>query len=187
MKIKFISILFLFNFSFILNTKLYDPQSLFMETVNALGSLSPYNFIYNPNNINPGMGNLNQIKAIQDYLFNFYGVSTFFLLIDDVGSDYLSTNGLTKFITEYMYYYESRFPINDDLTVTVLFLYNSEFGQIQSIRAGNYLTSLLGGNYKLNQLLDEQYVNIETNNYLQAIFSILIKIRNSVELAGQNN
>jgi hypothetical protein len=187
MKIKFISILFLFNFSFILNSKLYDPQSLYMDTVNALGSLSPYNFIYNPNNINLGMGNMNQLKAIQDYLFNFYGVSTFFVLIDSVGSDYLSTNGLTKFIAEYMYYYENSFNINDDLTVTVLFLYDSQFGQIQSIRAGNYLTSLLGGTYKLNQLLEEQYVNIQTYNYLQAIFSILIKIRNSIELAGQNN
>jgi truncated hemoglobin YjbI len=46
---------------------------------------------------------------------------------------------------------------------------------------------LLGGTKKLNQLIDSQYANIETHNYLQALFNILIQIRNSIELAGLNN
>ena len=137
------------------------------------------------------MGNMNQLKSIQDYLFNFYGVSTFFIFINDVDSQYLSTNGLNKFLTEYMYYYENQFNLNDDLTITVLFLYDTyifqDNQQIQSIRAGNYLTSLLGGTQKLNKLIDSQYANIETHNYIQALFNILIQIRNGIELAGLNN
>ena len=184
-------ILVLFNFNNILNTSVYNPQNLFVDTVNALDSLPPYNFIFNPNNINLGLGNMNQLKSIQDYLFNFYGVSTFFIFINDVDSQYLSTNGLNRFLTEYMNFYENQFNLNDDFTITVLFLYDTYFfqdnQQIQSIRAGNYLNSLLGGTKKLNQLIDSQYVNIETHNYLQALFNILIQIRNSIELAGLNN
>ena len=191
MNFLFFYILILFNFSNILNTSVYNPQNLFVDTVNALGSLPPYYFIFNPNNINLGLGNMNQLKSIQDYLFNFYGVSTFFIFINDVDSQYLSTNGLNKFLTEYMYYYENQFNLNDDLTITVLFLYDTyifqDNQQIQSIRAGNYLTSLLGGTQKLNKLIDSQYANIETHNYIQALFNILIQIRNGIELAGLNN
>lgn len=191
MKILSLIIIVLLNFSNVLNAPIYNPQKLYAETVNALGSLPPYNFIFNPNNINLGMGNMNQLKSIQDYLFNFYGVSTFFIFINDVDSQYLSTNGLNKFLTEYMYYYENQFNLNDDLTITVLFLYDTyifqDNQQIQSIRAGNYLTSLLGGTQKLNKLIDSQYANIETHNYLQALFNILIQIRNGIELAGLNN
>jgi hypothetical protein len=46
---------------------------------------------------------------------------------------------------------------------------------------------LLGGTQKLNKLIDSQYANIETHNYIQALFNILIQIRNGVELAGLNN
>ena len=191
MKILSLIIIVLLNFSNVLNAPIYNPQNLFADTVNALGSLPPYNFIFNPNNINLGMGNMNQLKSIQDYLFNFYGVSTFFIFINDVDSQYLSTNGLNKFLTEYMYYYENQFNLNDDLTITVLFLYDTyifqDNQQIQSIRAGNYLTSLLGGTQKLNKLIDSQYANIETHNYIQALFNILIQIRNGIELAGLNN
>ena len=191
MKILSLIIIVLLNFSNVLNAAIYNPQSLFVDSVNALGALPPYNFIFNPNNINLGMGNMNQLKSIQDYLFNFYGVSTFFIFINDVDSQYLSTNGLNKFLTEYMYYYENQFNLNDDLTITVLFLYDTyifqDNQQIQSIRAGNYLTSLLGGTQKLNKLIDSQYANIETHNYIQALFNILIQIRNGIELAGLNN
>ena len=191
MKILSLIIIVLLNFSNVLNAAIYNPQSLFVDTVNALGTLPPYNFIFNPNNINLGMGNMNQLKSIQDYLFNFYGVSTFFIFINDVDSQYLSTNGLNRFLTEYMNFYENQFNLNDDFTITVLFLYDTYFfqdnQQIQSIRAGNYLNSLLGGTQKLNKLIDSQYANIETHNYIQALFNILIQIRNGVELAGLNN